>query len=218
MSILIERGGEEWLRGLRSQERESVSTSLLLLSGVGPKVADCIALFSLDQLDCIPVDTHVYQIACNHYKANFPGLATKSVTARVYTQVGDFFRALFGEYAGWAHSFLFTADLKAFQDRVGVKKEKKGKKKGVVKKEKTEKRKGEEEEEKSDKVKIEKRKRKEEKGKKVKVEPPGSPSLPSLSSFSPSRIGSASKNMKRRKSLKWEAREREKKKINLKSE
>lgn len=31
--------------------------------GVGNKVSDCISLFSLDKADCVPVDTHVFQIA-----------------------------------------------------------------------------------------------------------------------------------------------------------
>jgi N-glycosylase/DNA lyase len=32
----------------------------MTLKGVGNKVADCIALFSLDCHDIIPVDTHVF--------------------------------------------------------------------------------------------------------------------------------------------------------------
>jgi N-glycosylase/DNA lyase len=35
----------------------------------------------------------------------------------MYESVGDFFRTLWGKEAGWAHSVLFTADLKAFADR-----------------------------------------------------------------------------------------------------
>lgn len=31
------------------------------------KVADCVALFSLDRKDIIPVDTHVWQIACRDF-------------------------------------------------------------------------------------------------------------------------------------------------------
>ncbi len=35
----------------------------MALPGVGRKVADCVALFSLDQSDTVPVDTHVWQVA-----------------------------------------------------------------------------------------------------------------------------------------------------------
>ena len=37
---------------------------------MGPKVADCVALFSLDQAACIPVDTHVWRIARRDYDAS----------------------------------------------------------------------------------------------------------------------------------------------------
>ena len=36
---------------------------LPLHAGIGPKVAACVALFSLDKHAAIPVDTHVWQIA-----------------------------------------------------------------------------------------------------------------------------------------------------------
>jgi N-glycosylase/DNA lyase len=86
---------------------------------VGPKVADCVALFALDKLDCVPVDTHVWQIATRDYSAELADVATaKTLTPRVYARVGDFFRARFGPLAGWAHSVLFAGDLGAFQARL----------------------------------------------------------------------------------------------------
>lgn len=57
-------GASKWLTSLReSPSRSEVQKELTELMGVGRKVADCIALFSLDKLDIIPVDTHVWQIA-----------------------------------------------------------------------------------------------------------------------------------------------------------
>lgn len=113
---LDEKGGEDWLMALRTKPREEVQESLLELQGVGRKVADCVALFCLDQLDCIPVDTHVWAIANRDYKKFLPKLhETKSITDTVYRVVGDFFRSHFGIHAGWAHSVLFTADLLAFR-------------------------------------------------------------------------------------------------------
>ena len=86
-----------------------------------PKVADCILLMSLDQPSAIPVDTHMFQIAAQKY---LPHLRhRKSVTDKVYEEIGDHFRGLYGPYAGWAHSVLFSADLRHLQN---IKSESKG--------------------------------------------------------------------------------------------
>jgi N-glycosylase/DNA lyase len=45
----------------------------------------------------------------------------KSLTKATYDAIGDHFRGLWGKEAGWAHSVLFTADLKAFAE-VGIEK------------------------------------------------------------------------------------------------
>ncbi|KAI3686940.1 hypothetical protein L1987_80630 [Smallanthus sonchifolius] len=52
-------GGVEWLTSLRKSDLESAIEALTSLPGVGPKVAACIAVFSLDQHHAVPVDTHV---------------------------------------------------------------------------------------------------------------------------------------------------------------
>jgi len=39
------------LLSLRSQSREDVQKALLEMYGIGRKVADCVALFSLDKFD-----------------------------------------------------------------------------------------------------------------------------------------------------------------------
>lgn len=45
---------------------------LLKLTGVGEKVADCICLFALHQMDAFPMDTHMKQICEKHYNNHFP--------------------------------------------------------------------------------------------------------------------------------------------------
>ena len=42
-------GGEAWLFALRAKSRDEVQAALMTLCGVGRKVADCVALFALDQ-------------------------------------------------------------------------------------------------------------------------------------------------------------------------
>ena len=110
--------------------------ALLTLTGVGPKVADCVCLMGLGWGESVPVDTHVWQIAVRDYKMGGRGAKDKAMTKEQYVAVGDKFRALWGQEAGWAHSVLFTADLRAFKSE--VKAEVKEEEAVVVKKEEEE--------------------------------------------------------------------------------
>lgn len=110
------KGGPEWLLGLRSLPHEKVQAELTQLAGVGPKVADCVALFSLDQVGCVPVDTHVWAIACRDFDPSLK--ETKSLTPKVYERVGNLFRDAYGSHAGWAHSLLFAAELPMFLSKL----------------------------------------------------------------------------------------------------
>jgi N-glycosylase/DNA lyase len=96
-----------------------VQEELLQFSGIGRKVADCIALFSLDQSNTIPVDVHVQHIASRDYDPTLlTSMNTSTLTPTIYKRVGDLFRERFGTYAGWAHSLLFVAELPSFRDRL----------------------------------------------------------------------------------------------------
>ncbi|TFJ82917.1 hypothetical protein NSK_005773 [Nannochloropsis salina CCMP1776] len=115
-SQLLDLGGREWLMSLREKSREEAQQALCTFPGVGRKVADCVALFSLDQHGAIPVDVHVWRIACRDYS---PVLKEhKSLTPAVYEAVGDIFRNKFGSHAGWAHSLLFAAELPDYRARL----------------------------------------------------------------------------------------------------
>ncbi|KAF9973428.1 8-oxoguanine glycosylase ogg1 [Actinomortierella ambigua] len=109
--------GLGWLYGLRSVSHEEAREALTSLQGVGPKVADCVCLMSLDKNAAIPVDTHVWQIAIRDYHFRTGNKIPKSMTPSIYKAVGDLFNGLFGQYSGWAHSVLFAADLRSMQGR-----------------------------------------------------------------------------------------------------
>ena len=64
--------GEIDLDAVKSMDCEQARESLLKLYGVGKKVADCIRLFALHQLDAFPVDTHIRQVLDAHYPDGFP--------------------------------------------------------------------------------------------------------------------------------------------------
>lgn len=120
----------DWLKTLRNPDVPEFATKqvptnkhptfkeahqeLLSLKGVGPKVADCVCLMGLGWGESVPVDTHVWQIAQRDYKF---GKKAKTFNKAMYDAVGDHFRDLWGKYAGWAHSVLFTADLREFANR-----------------------------------------------------------------------------------------------------
>ncbi|CAH0713670.1 unnamed protein product, partial [Brenthis ino] len=110
---ILEWGGEEWFKTLQNMKYKDAKQELMKLCGIGPKVADCICLMSLNHLEALPVDTHVYQIAAQNYLPHLRG--KKNVTDKMYTEIGDHFRNLYGDMAGWAHTVLFCADLKKFQ-------------------------------------------------------------------------------------------------------
>ena len=102
----------------RDESYEETVRFLRQVPGIGPKVADCIALMSLDQLSSVPIDTHIWRIARERYKFN--GSGSKNATNlndRLYKEIGDKFRELFGDKAGWAHSVLFTAELRPFKSK-----------------------------------------------------------------------------------------------------
>ncbi|KAK8229547.1 DNA glycosylase [Phyllosticta capitalensis] len=146
-ALMVEEKGEGWLDGLRNPEspvlgaepcsggeftdggREGYRTAheeLLALQGVGPKVADCVCLMGLGWGEAVPVDTHVWQIAQRDYK--FGKGKHSSLTKATYDAVANKFRSLWGKEAGWAHSVLFTADLKTFSERLVAKVEVKSEK------------------------------------------------------------------------------------------
>ncbi|KAL8892022.1 MAG: hypothetical protein Q9215_001024 [Flavoplaca cf. flavocitrina] len=137
---ICQKENEKWLDNLRNPESpvlgQKVGTAgemqpggragyraahgeLLALQGVGPKVADCVCLMGLGWGEAVPVDTHVWQIAQRDYK--FGKGKHSSLTKATYDAVGDRFRSLWGKEAGWAHSVLFTADLRVFSERPSAK-------------------------------------------------------------------------------------------------
>jgi len=92
---LVDRG-EVDLEGLRAASYEECKKELKKLPGVGDKVADCIALFSLDHLDAFPVDVRIMK-SMEHLW----GIAGS------YRKVNQASRMLFGEYAGYAQESIY---------------------------------------------------------------------------------------------------------------
>ncbi|PZC78659.1 hypothetical protein B5X24_HaOG201958 [Helicoverpa armigera] len=88
-SQIVEWGGVDWFNSLQDMKYKDAKVELMKLYGIGPK------------------------IAAQNYLPHLRG--KKNVTDKMYTEIGDHFRSLYGDMAGWAHTVLFCADLKKFQ-------------------------------------------------------------------------------------------------------
>jgi N-glycosylase/DNA lyase len=105
--------GEFSLEALKSMDYGNARRELLVLPGVGPKVADCVLLFSLEKLEAFPIDVWMKRAAttlyANHFDSSFiKRVASKSLlTPKEYGTIGSFGREYFGRYAGYAQEYLF---------------------------------------------------------------------------------------------------------------
>lgn len=113
---IVERGDLAWLADLQRLPYVEAHAQLTQLTGIGAKVADCICLMSLGHMGAIPVDTHVYQIAAQHYMPELSATC-KSMPVKVYAAIGQRFREVYGPLAGWAQTVLFCADLAKFKKK-----------------------------------------------------------------------------------------------------
>ena len=82
--------------GIASMEYEECIGALMDIKGVGPKVADCVAIFGCGHLDAFPVDVRIAQIMENMYGVKGS-----------YKVVSRYGRERFGRYAGYAQEFLY---------------------------------------------------------------------------------------------------------------
>lgn len=85
------------LQALRDMDTASARKKLLTLTGVGPKVADCILLFGLRRSDSFPVDTWIEKVYHTYFET---GLKTRE-------EIAKYLVGLFGEDAGFIQQYLF---------------------------------------------------------------------------------------------------------------
>ncbi|MBO5772242.1 MAG: 8-oxoguanine DNA glycosylase [Clostridia bacterium] len=84
-----------------NQPTKSARAQLLTLSGVGPKVADCILLFGLNKGDVFPVDTWIKKVYHNYFEMGHAD-----------NQIADYLVSLFGEDSGLCQQYLFYFERK----------------------------------------------------------------------------------------------------------
>lgn len=64
--------GQVDLEMIKNMEYPQARRELMRLPGIGGKVADCICLFALHQMDAFPVDTHIRKVLDMQYPQGFP--------------------------------------------------------------------------------------------------------------------------------------------------
>jgi N-glycosylase/DNA lyase len=85
---------------LESASYEECIEALLQIKGVGPKVADCIALFSYGHLEAFPIDARIGNILKDRYGVEGS-----------YKKLAQYAREKFGRYAGYSQEFLYHAEF-----------------------------------------------------------------------------------------------------------
>ncbi len=89
----------EGISELEKLNYADLKRALLTYKGIGPKVADCIALFGFGKRNAFPVDTWIEKL----YREDFGGKLTDR------KKINEYFTALFGEYSGYVQQYLFYA-------------------------------------------------------------------------------------------------------------
>ena len=108
---IIDLGGEQWLSTARDRPYEEIAEQLRAMPGIGPKLADCIALFAFEHGRAVPLDTHMWRAA----QAYYPDLQGQALTTKRYGEVAQRFRTEFGSLAGLAHHYMFVDQLNGHQ-------------------------------------------------------------------------------------------------------
>lgn len=111
LSQIEHKTPREYLLSLRSLPYKETCKRLMQFQGVGRKVADCICLMSMDHLNAVPIDCHIYEVVCRNYLPNLRQ-ERKTLTDSVHDLIADHFHNLHGPLAGWSTSVLFISELK----------------------------------------------------------------------------------------------------------
>ncbi len=109
---IIARGDFD-LEALKNVPYERAKKELMMLPGVGPKVADCVLLFSLDKLEAFPIDVWMKRVVLEYYFQHFRPQFVARVKIKNSLSMGDyriiyaFGRAYFGDFLGYAQEYLY---------------------------------------------------------------------------------------------------------------
>ncbi|MDE6104159.1 MAG: hypothetical protein K2G38_00520 [Clostridia bacterium] len=87
----------EGIAHLDNLDAEKLRAELLTYKGIGPKVADCVALFGYNKCASFPVDTWIEKV----YREDLKGELSDR------KKIAEYLSGLFGEYSGFIQQYLF---------------------------------------------------------------------------------------------------------------
>lgn len=82
---------------LRNLSTQDARVELIRFPGIGPKVSDCILLFSMDKTDAFPIDVWVKRVVEYFYLPEGTGMK----------EIQEFAKEQFGQFGGFAQQYLF---------------------------------------------------------------------------------------------------------------
>jgi N-glycosylase/DNA lyase len=92
---MVDRGDVD-LESLKKVGYDECVKELKSYPGIGDKVADCVAVFSLEHMDAFPVDVRIKKAMEELYGVR-----------GTYRRVNQFGRDYFGRYAGYAQEYIY---------------------------------------------------------------------------------------------------------------
>lgn len=96
------------LNHLQAIPCDEAREALMALDGIGPKIADCILLFSMDHHSAFPVDRWVLRAMNRHFRSvKVLGAGSDAPTRRQYLKIVRKARWAFGDRCGLASEYLF---------------------------------------------------------------------------------------------------------------
>lgn len=87
----------EGIAHLEALNSKELKEKLLTYKGIGPKVADCVALFGFRKMDSFPVDTWIEKVYIEDFKGTLKGRE----------KIAKYLTDTFGENSGYVQQYLF---------------------------------------------------------------------------------------------------------------
>jgi N-glycosylase/DNA lyase len=93
---------------LKSIPCDDAREALMSFDGIGPKIADCILLFSMDHQTAFPVDRWVLRAMKRYFRSiKLLGGGEEAPTRAQYVKIVQKARTVFGDHCGVASEYLF---------------------------------------------------------------------------------------------------------------